>query len=214
MLLVKNWSIYNFILKKIIFRIGNEHNIDGKNNNVIEMQAIFVLNANYYSPGKRKFLDTNNLVISIPFKEATSNEKNCRLFEFMNLDKFADNPTLSVGMKRDIKLWHIIAHQPSIMYKGTLTYPDCEDTLWIVSTDYHYISSSDKNNLINATRYFYKTNGNNVRNLQNILPSTTIYRNFELVSEIAPKENKLHYNNSQFYKVSFVLLSLMLLILN
>jgi carbonic anhydrase len=211
-LLVKSWSIYNFILKKVIFRIGDEHLIDNRKNDV-EMQLIFVLNANYYSPGKRKFLDTNNLIISIPFKEASNNEVGSKLFDFMNLEKYAQNPNQNIGMKRDIKLWNIIVHQPSFMYKGTLTFPDCDDTLWIVNTNYHIISTSDKNNLISATRNFYKNSQNNKRDLQNILSNTVIYRNFESLNEKIHNPNKLSYNKSNICNISFVLLVLIFIFL-
>lgn len=202
MLLVKNWSIYNFILKKILFRLGTENQITGLATNIAssaEMQLIFELNNNYYTPGKRKFLNTNYLVISIPFRLQQNNEKNSRIFEFMGLSNFVQNPISNTNkMTRDIKLHHIIAHQPAFLYKGTLTYPDCFEALWIVNRDYHAISANDLNHLQLITRALRKTNDNNTRNIQNQLTTTKVYRNFKLVEDSTPKLNLLQYNSFEF----------------
>ena len=163
------------------------------------------------------FLDTNNLVLTIPFREASNtDEKASRLFEFMNLSQFSTNPTASVGMTRDIKLAHFVVNQPAFMYKGSLTFPDCEDALWIINSHFHIISTADKNNLINATRHFTSTKftDSNVRTLQDRLSTTFVYRNFDDANDLTPILNKLYYNNAQIFKVSYVLLFLIFFFLN
>lgn len=213
LLLVKSWSIYNFILKKVLFRVSTENLINNERINTAEMQLIFELNANYYTPGKRKFLDVNNLVISLPFRTNNTNKPSCRLFEFMNLKKFADSPSSTVTMSRNVKLHQIIVHQPALMYKGSMTFPDCEDALWIINTDYHFISSQDFNNLVKVTRNFMGNDNANIRDIQNKLPTTRILRNFKGFELYGGNINKLHYNNGTFNKFGYFGLILIIFLL-
>jgi len=215
MLFVKDWSIYNFILKKVLFRIGSENAVESVSSNA-EMQLVFVLDSNYYSPGKRIFLDSNYLILSVPFRLNTDpNVKSSRLFEFMNLKAYANNPSAksNIGMARNIKLPQFIVHQPAFLYKGTLTYPECQNALWLVNTQYHLISSNDLTLLrtaINANIVLTDLNPYNTRDLKSLLNETVVYRNYDDVNAVVMKSNLLNYNNADYVK-NYVLLLIVLI---
>jgi hypothetical protein len=72
------------------------------------------------------------LVISLFFKQTEDDNPGAsRLFEFMNLEGFY-NGTDS-NMIKNIKLHHIIQHQPALLYQGTVTYPECLPALWMAA---------------------------------------------------------------------------------
>jgi len=214
-LLVKDWAIYNFILKKVMFRLGTENTIENRFENA-EMQLLFLQDTNYYSPGKRIFLDSNYLIISVPFRISTDpQQKVSRLFEFMNLKQYASSPKTQnfYGMLRNIKLKDFIVNQPAFMYKGTLTFPECQNALWMVLTQFHLISTSDLNNLKNAIN----TNINltvdkpiNTRDLKNKRTDTVIYRNYQDINALVMKNNLLNYNNSSFVNLNILFILILL----
>ena len=218
MLFVKDWAIYNFILKKIIFRIGSENSIENSISNA-EMQLVFLQDSNYYSPGKRIFLDANYLIVSVPFRLNTDpNVKNSRLFEFMNLKAFASNPTANanIGMARDIKLHQFIVHQPAFLYEGTLTYPECQKALWLLMTQFHPISSTDLSLLKNAISANFPLTDNkpfNTRDLKPLRTDTPIYRNYEDLNALVMKSNLLNYNNDDYVKNCLMFLLIVLALL-
>jgi carbonic anhydrase len=216
MLFVKDWSIYNYILKKIYFRIGSEHSIENNIENA-EMQLLLLLDNNYYSPGKRIALDSNYLIISIPYRLANDqNIKTTRLFEFMNLANFANNPLSldTYGMNRNIKLNHIVVNQPAFMYKGTLTFPECQNALWVVFTQYHSISASDLNLLKKATNANNPlTNDRNTRDMKNRYVVTIVYRNYFDINRLVANRNLMNYNVSTFVRFDIIMIIMTLFVL-
>ncbi len=193
---VKDWAMYNFNLKKILFRLGSEHQIDGKSFDV-EMQLLHVLDASYFQPGRRVSINQNYLTISVFFKITEDNDEGkTNLFEFMGLNSFSSGN--STVLPRDIKLRYIIQHQPSFLYEGTLTYPECQPSLWLVFSQYHLISKSDYSNLskvINDKINLHGLNNQNIRNLQP-LTQANVYRNWNDLTRMKPNQTLMMYNSS------------------
>lgn len=218
MLFVKDWAIYNFILQKIMFRLSSENSIENSSANA-EMQLVFLQDSNYYSPGKRIFLDTNYLIVSVPFRlNADPSAQSSRLFEFMNLKTFAANPTVksNVGMARDIKLYQFIVNQPAFLYKGTLTYPECQNALWFVMTQFHLISNNDFSLLKNAISVnvgLTDVKPYNTRDLKALRADTVVYRNYEDVNSLVMKSNLLNYNRADYVQKSVLFLLVLLALL-
>lgn len=218
MLFIKDWSIYKFILKKVMFRIGSEHAIEGMIS-AAEMQLVFIQDMNYYSPGRRIFLDSNYLIISVPFMlNPDPRIESSRLLEFMNLSKFAVNPTLlgTVGMSRNIKLHQFIMHQPAFMYKGTLTYPECQNAIWVIFTKYQLLSSAELTLLRNAIVANIQLSVDkpyNTRDLKSLRADTVIYRNYEDLNALVMTNTLLNYNNSYHIKITVMLLFTLLVML-
>lgn len=216
MLLIKDWAIYNFILKKVLFRIGSDHALDNTIQNA-EMQLIFYLDANYYSPGKRIFLDTNYLIVSIPLRVSNdSNQKFSRIFEFMNLKSYANSPTsIQIPMTRNIKLHQFVVHQPAFLYKGTLTFPECQNALWLIMNQYQVITQSDFDNLktaISANVYLPVERPYNTRQMKSRLADTIVYRNFDDFTKMTSKASLLNYNSADKLTISGLLMLLLVLL--
>lgn len=218
MLFIKDWAIYSFILKKVMFRIGSEHLIENTIASA-EMQLVFLQDSNYYSPGKRIFLDANYLIVSVPYRLNTDpNVKSTRLFEFMNLKAYATNPTSNsnIGMARNIKLYQFIVHQPAFLYEGTLTFPECQNALWLIMTQFHPISNDDLNLLkkaVSANILLTDEKPYNTRDLKTLRADTTIYRNYEDINALVMRSNLLNYNNENYVKNKILILLILLALL-
>lgn len=215
-LLVKDWAMYSFRLTKILFRTHSEHSING-NFFDVEMQLVHTLDANYYPPGKRISLGLNYLVISIFFNSTSdTNPAKSLLFQFMNLTQFAttsQNPT----MARNIKLFQIVQHQPSYLYQGTLTYPECQPALWMVFSNYHLIGATDLSNLVSVIKKNFSdgtTTNYNTRdifsNSFNGLP-TNVYRNWQETSKMISRPTLLSYGSAKHITTGIYIIGLIIL---
>jgi carbonic anhydrase len=121
-------------------------------------------------------------------------------------------------MSKNIKLHYIIQHQPSFLYSGSLTYPECQDAIWLLFSQYHLISETDYTRLVSViqrrTSIIDATTRHNNRNLFATLPETEVYRNWNELSMLTPKPNLLAYNSASYVHINFVILiSLFLLLL-
>ncbi len=207
-LLVKDWGMYNFFLQKVLFRLGSEHQIDGKSFDV-EMQLVHVLDPNYYPPGKRISLNQNYLTISVFFNRTYDiNPARSRLFEFSNLQGFSNGTNAAIP--RDIKLHYMIQHQPSYLYEGTLTYPECQGSLWMIFSQFHYISQTDYANLASVIRknqnLIDTTSLQNTRNIKKNV-NTPVYRNWNDFDRMTPKPTLLAYNSATRINLSYISLT-------
>lgn len=209
---VKDWAMYSFNLKKILFRVQSEHQIDGESFDV-EMQLVHTIDANYYTPGRRINLGVDYLVISVFFKkEADGFPGNTKLFDFMNLQGFynatQNNLSTNAYMDRSIKLHYMIQHQPSYMYTGSLTYPECQEAIWLLFSQFHIISESDLTYLTKVIQTHTpsivdSTTNYNDRNLFSNT-NTPVYRNWNEAARMEPRQNLLVYNSSSFLNLSYV----------
>ena len=201
---VKDWAMYTFDLKKILFRVNSEHQIDGQSFDA-EMQFVHTIDNNFYPPGKRISLGVNYLVISIFFKVTEDKDPAAsKLFEFMNLQGFANGT--STGLSRNIKLHYMVQHQPAYLYQGTLTFPECEPALWMLFSQYHFIKATDLANLTKAIKNqagsIDTITGHNNRNLFAL--NTKVYRNWNDVDKLTPRATLLAYSSSSFVNVSYI----------
>lgn len=208
-ILVKDWAMHNFLLNKILFRVKSEHTINGETFDV-EMQLVHSLDHNYIPPGRSIALDANYLVISVFFKVTPdSNPARSELFQFMNLEGFASGTSANIA--KSIKLHHIIQHQPSYLYQGTLTYPGCEDALWLIFSNFHLITQTDYNNLVKVINsqagnnsLVDSVNGFNARDVH-INIDAPVYRNWKDPSAMRSRVTLMTYNSSSTAQVSLIL---------
>ncbi len=196
---VKDWSMYSYNLDKILFRTNSEHNIDGENFDV-EMQLVHTQDSSYYPPGRRITLDVNYLVISIFFKKTDDNNPaSSRLFEFMGLQDFGN-------LKKIVKLHHIVQHQPSYLYQGSLSYPECSPAMWLIYSQYHFIKNSDLTTLKAKINSSYKDSntGFNARDKFPVLKNTEVYRNWNEQHKMVPRPTLMAYNSASYIRLSYV----------
>ena len=159
-LLVKDWSMYSFKLRKLVFRPYCSYNLnDNEGNNFCdaEMLLYHTIDNNYYPPGRRIHLGINYLVISVPFKKSTlMNPANDKLFQFLQLDMLKEivsrnqsinNVFPKISPFKPIKLYQIIQHQPSYLFENELIPGSKIRALYLVFSKFHYISQLDFNNL-------------------------------------------------------------------
>jgi len=214
---VKDWAMYSFNLQKILFRVRSEHAIDGSVFDA-EMQLVHSLDSNYYPPGRRIDLGVNYLVVSVMFKVTEdTNPAVSQLFNFMGLSGYANGTSSTI--QKDIKLHHIIQHQPSYLYQGSLTYQGCDPALWLVFANYHYISRTDYNNLkkmiqipkANTAVIADTITQSNVRDLQ-INVNLPVYRNWKDESGMQARPTLMTYNSASFTTVSLAFTFTMLLL--
>jgi carbonic anhydrase len=199
-ILVRDWAMFNFKLEKILFRTPAEHTLNGAGFDV-EMQLVHSLDGNYYPPGRRVDLNGfNNLVISLFFKITDdADPSRSMLFNFMNLDPSTNTGT---AFKKDLKFHHIIQHQPSYLYEGSLTFPECQKALWLIFSQYHLIGQTDYNNL----RKMINTATGIQNNNRYIFPNNVnvpIYRNWNDKSMMVERPTLMVYNSSKYLSYSY-----------
>ena len=139
LILLKDWSMYNFKLTKIIFRKCSFEIEDKKCK--AEMLLYHTKDNGYYPPGRRIFIKQNFFVIVVPFFQANddNNPSNDLLFNFLNLGKYTPNAKNITPIK-PVKLYQIIQNQPSYLFEGKF---EDKDALFMVFTQYHFISKSE-----------------------------------------------------------------------
>jgi carbonic anhydrase len=202
---VRDWAMYSYKLQKILFRTPSEHTIDNERFD-IEMQLIHTIDGNYYPPGRRIDLQgVDHLVISLLFKVTSDdNPAKSLLFKFMNLES-----GINGKISRPIKLHHIIQHQPSYLYSGTLTYPECQKSLWLVFSQYHFIGQTDFNNLKNMITIATGT-AENRRDMFSNTYDVEIFRNWNDKTNLIAKPTLMVYNSSSMMNLSYTLLMSMI----
>jgi len=190
LILLKDWSMYNFKLTKIIFRKGCSFKIQNQECDA-EMLLYHTKDNGYYPPGRRIFMKQNFFVIVVPFFKADEqNPSNDLLFHFLNLGKFLDNEKNATPLK-PVKLYQIIQNQPSYLFEGKF---DEKDTLYMVFTQYHFISNSDLTNLEKALNKITIINKLN----QEDSSIGKIYRNFQNSEKLNPKVSLMVYSKANY----------------
>ena len=195
LILLKDWSMYNFKLTKIIFRNNCSFKFEVNNKNCsAEMLLYHTKDNGYYPPGRRIFIRQNFFVIVVPFFEADDkNPSNDLLFKFLNLEKYSQN-TNNVTPEKPVKLYQIIQNQPSYLFEAKF---DNKETLFMFFTQYHFISKSDLGNLkkvcsvINANKIITKyedTDNNDIK----------IYRNMKNSQKLNPKVSLMVYSKANY----------------
>ena len=187
LILLKDWSMYNFKLTKIMLRnqcLFNYQDIDC----AAEMWLIHTKDNGYYPPGRRIFMKQNYFTIVVPFVEAKNgNPAVDSIFEYLNLKEYVSKME-KVSPKKPVKLYQIIQNQPSFLFEGTY---NKKDTLFMVFSQYHFISQDDLDNL-------NKLNFTNVKTDTIIEDYSKIYRNVRNTEEVKPKVTLMSYSNSKY----------------
>ena len=201
-ILLKDWSMYNFKLTKIFFRKNCTFEYEDFNCSA-EMWLYHTKDNQYYPPGRRIYINQNVFIIVIPFVLSDNeNPANDLIFDFFNLEKYRNkiNPDIKISPIKPIKLHHIIQNQPSYLFNGT--YNDT-DTLFMVFSQYHFIAKTVYNNLKNIENWDIITT---------ISEPQKIFRNVRKIDEIKPKATLLAYSNGSYLKyfITFIILFLFL----
>ena len=204
LILLKDWSMYNFKLKKVIFRKNCSLDVFSCK---IEMWLIHTKDNSYYPPGRRIYIKQNYFIIVVPFVETKENNPAVdMILDSLNLKsvEIKDNKiNPNITTKKPVKLYKIIQNQPSVLFEGT--YND-KETLFLIFTQYHFISESiytkldglytNMNKAVSRI-YIKDTNGK-------------IYRNVKNEDDIKPKVTLMSYSKAGFLKTILPFLILFL----
>ena len=205
LILLKDWSMYNFKLTKVVFR--NKCVFIFKDDpKCIEMWLIHTKDNGYFSPGRRIFIKQNHLTIVIPFLVTDElNPSIDSIFEFLRMDEFTPGKFDNISPKKPIKLFQIIQNQPSLLIEGK--YKD-DKMLFMIFTQYHFISEkhfTKINDTLNVTFF-----NDCIEYDYDDVNETTIYRNVKNVNDVKPKVSLMIYSKSYYLKNIFLLLVIFL----
>ena len=195
LILLKDWSMYNFKLTKVVFRNTASFNYEGKCD--AEMWLIHTKDNGYYPPGRRIFIKQNYFIIVVPF--VITNDQNPAvdsIFEVLGLEKYADNKDQTVFPSRPVKLYTIIQNQPSLLFEGNYKQTN---TLFLVFTQYHFISKTDSDKLDNL--YKNKTiqiDSADVSYDEDAEYKGKIFRNVRNIEEVKPKVTLMSYSKAKY----------------
>lgn len=230
-LFVKDWSMYSFKLRKIVFRPYCSYLLNSKDSINFcdaEMLLYHSIDNNYYPPGRRVDLGINYLVISVPFKISTlMNPANDKLFSFLQLDMFKDaiqnignisSTFPRISPFKPVKLYQIIQHQPSYLFENELIPKSNIKSLYLVFAKFHYISQLDYDNLnnvynslfVNDTQKLYLST---IESLATIISDKNIYRNWDNANELEPTATLMAYNRGFYIHFCAVLLFITIAVL-
>ena len=230
-LFVKDWSMYSFKLRKIVFRPYCSYLLNSKDSINFcdaEMLLYHSIDNNYYPPGRRVDLGINYLVISVPFKISTlMNPANDKLFSFLQLDMFKDaiqnigniqTTFPRISPFKPVKLYQIIQHQPSYLFENELIPGSNIKSLYLVFAKFHYISQLDYDNLnnvynslfANSTQKLYLST---INNLGTFISDKNIYRNWDNANELEPTATLMAYNRGFYIHFCAVLLFITIAVL-
>ena len=206
-IILKDWSMYNFKLTKVIFRKNCSFEYDrGKCD--AEMWLIHTKDNGYYSPGRRIFIKQNYFIIVVPFVKANNlNPAIDMIFKFIKLKEYSKNSTCNITTEKPIKLYQIIQNQPSYLFDGQY---NRKDTLFMVFTQYHFISDNDFNDLSDLYKNKSISNSQDIFKYDEKIYSGKIFRNVKNIKDIKQKVTLMAYSNSQFLKNLFLLVILFL----
>lgn len=197
LILLKDWSMYNFKLTKVIFRNKTSFNYGEKCDVKAEMWLIHTKDNGYYPPGRRIFIKQNYFIIVVPF--IVTNDQNPAvdsIFEVLGLGKYADNKDQTVFPSRPVKLYTIIQNQPSLLFEGNYKQTN---TLFLVFTQYHFISQTDSDKLDNL--YKNKTiqiDSADVSYDEDAEYKDKIFRNVRNIEEVKPKVTLMSYSKAKY----------------
>ena len=197
-ILLKDWSMYNFKLTHIFFRKNCSFNYENFNCDA-EMWLYHTKDNQYYPPGRRIFMEQNFFIIVVPFvRTDNNNPANDLLLDYLNLESYKANKKISP--KKPVKLHHIIQNQPSYLFEGKYNETN---TLFMVFTQYHFISEKLYNTLVNIK--------SNKEINTNIICDSKIYRNVRKLEEIKPNATLMAYSKGSYLKNIFAIIFLFLI---
>ena len=200
LILLKDWSMYNFKLTKIIFRSSCTFDYE-KDKCHAEMWLIHTKDNGYYPPGRRIFIKQNYFIIVVPFvKTENSNPAIDSIFDLLRLkdfyEKITQNPDEKVTPEKPIKLYQIIQNQPSFLFEGKY---NGKETLFMVFSQYHFISNENHQILEN----FYNDIIKNYNNKSVVFDDKAdypekIFRNVRNIEEVSQKVTLMSYSKAKY----------------
>ena len=197
-ILLKDWSMYYFKLTHIFFRKNCSFNYENFNCDA-EMWLYHTKDNQYYPPGRRIFMEQNFFIIVVPFvRTDNNNPANDLLLDYLNLESY--NAIKKISPKKPVKLHHIIQNQPSYLFEGKYNETN---TLFMVFTQYHFISEKLYNTLVNIE--------SNKEINTNIICESKIYRNVRKLEEIKPSATLMAYSKGSYLKNIFAIIVLFLI---
>ena len=202
-ILLKDWSMYNFKLTQIFFRKNCSFQYEDFNCSA-EMWLYHTKDNQYYPPGRRIHIKQNFFIIVVPFVQADNNNpSNDLLLDYLNLESFGTNyrnKNFYISPKKPVKLYQIIQNQPSYLFEGQY---NSTDTLFMIFTQYHFISDRLYNNLINIET--------DVEINTTIVNESKLYRNVRKLEEIKPQATLMAYSKGSYLKNIFAFILLVLI---
>ena len=189
LILLKDWSMYNFKLTKVLFTkksFFDQFSI-GKDVDV-EMWLIHTKDNGYFPPGRRIHIKQNYFIIVVPFvKTSNDNPAVDSLLDFLNFQGYIDNnKNDGISPQKPVKLYQIIQNQPSYLFDGK--YKNI-DALFMAFTQYHYIREKyvdsidltiDENPILEE--------------------KAKIFRNMKYKEDLAPKATLMAYSKADYLK--------------
>ena len=155
-ILLKDWSMYNFKLTQVLFRKECSFKYEDFDCSA-EMWLYHTKDNQYYPPGRRIYLKQNFFVIVVPFLVSDNeNPGNDEILDYLNLERYSQtykNPNILISPKKPVKLYQIIQNQPSYLFDGIY---NSTDTLFMVFAHYHYISAKMYNILDKFHQFVHK----------------------------------------------------------
>ena len=202
-ILLKDWSMYNFKLTQIFFRKNCSFQYEDFNCSA-EMWLYHTKDNQYYPPGRRIHIKQNFFIIVVPFVQADNNNpSNDLLLDYLNLESYGTNyrnKNFFISPKKPVKLYQIIQNQPSYLFEGQY---NSTDTLFMIFTQYHFISDRLYNNLINIET--------DVEINTTIVNESKLYRNVRKLEEIKPQATLMAYSKGSYLKNIFAFIFLFLI---
>lgn len=228
-LLMKNWALYKYDLKKVIFRFGQSHTINSSNAYNGEVELIHKVDSTYRTSGRYIKESSDYLVITIFLKTQSVDSNGApvnnteivsNLLKDLSVSELKTktlNSETLIYPSRRVKLNRIIQNNPQLMYEGRLTYGGCEKALYIIDPLYQLIDADSMNSLkeaLNLNKLKDANSNSNSRTQQIIDSSTVIYRNDPSIASLVNGKSPFQYDNSLLAGLaSFFLYGLLTLLL-
>ena len=199
-IILKDWSMYSFKLTKVVFRPFCSVNMTDFKDGCAEMWLYHTKDSSYFSPARKMFLKQNYLIVVVQFKVVPDNHPGkSQLFSLLRLKDFIgqiekDNPK-EISPSKPVKLYQIIQNQPSYLFESKLenTQQDC---LFLVFSQYHFISNTDFTNLNSTIGNYTQTNSTFFNNETKY----EYYRNSKNPDELKPMGTLLAYSGAEYLK--------------
>lgn len=189
--IIKDYAMYQFNLNRILVRIPAENQLNGVIH-AMELQLIHQFAVNNTIGGRKVMLNSNYLVISIFFdKNDTISSSTTSLFNYTNINDFINGN--NVGFLRDIKMKYLINNMPSYLYEGSLTSGNCDPAIWILQSNFNFITTNDFNNLVSALGQISPGMSTNNRNIMGNTSTINVYKNYNSSYIFAP--SLINYNH-------------------
>ena len=194
LILLKDWSMYNFKLTKVIFRKKCTLKYEENGKCDAEMWLYHTKDNGYYPPGRRIFIKENLLIIIVPLVRTDENNPSIDLLlHFLRLEEYSKDISKNISPEKPVKLYQIVQNQPSFLFESKY---DNKETLFLVFTQYHFISNTEHGQMTNIWKNL------NIKEIEDnsdvIETPQKVYRNMKNEDDLKPKVTLMAYSNANF----------------